>query len=55
MEYYKIVKITPLSELKNKDWRYLNIANQAAEKSIFESSKRLGACIVGKGQCLLCR
>jgi hypothetical protein len=47
--------ITPMINLTNKDWKYINAAADIAEKSRFDSSKRLGACIIGKGSCLLCR
>ncbi len=50
---YKFISIKPLEQLSSKDWYYLNLATHIAEKSNFDSSKRLGAVIVGKGQCLL--
>jgi hypothetical protein len=52
---YKLNSIKPLDELTSKDWYYLNTATSVAEKSNFDSSKRLGAVIVGQGNCLLCR
>lgn len=52
---YTLHSITPLSDLRSKDWKYLNMAANMAEKSSFKSSHRLGACIEGKGRCLLCR
>jgi hypothetical protein len=54
MQLYTLTKITPLSQLQSKDWKNINIASSAALKSNFDPSKRLGACIEGKGQCVLC-
>jgi len=52
---YNLHSVTPLMEIRPRDWKCLNTAAAAAEKSLFEGSMRLGACIEGKGQCLLCR
>ena len=52
---YSIYNITPLSEVSPKDWKYLNIAAEVAERSKFDSALRLGACLEGKGRCDLCR
>jgi hypothetical protein len=50
---YSFKSIVPLDELRNKDLFYLNLAINRAEESKFDSSKRMGACIVeGKG--ILC-
>ncbi len=46
---YKVQKTTLISDLSNKDLRYLNMAIEMAEKSQFDSSKRLGAVLIGKG------
>jgi hypothetical protein len=54
LTHYKLFSITPLCEVKPKDLKYINVATNAAEKSCFNSPMRLGACIEGKGQCLLC-
>jgi hypothetical protein len=51
---YKLVSVQNLDSLRNKDWFYLNMASNVAEDSKFDSSKRLGAVIVGQGKCLLC-
>lgn len=50
---YAVVKCTPLNELKNKDMKMLSKAVEAAEKSV--ENFRVGACLVSKGKCLLCR
>ena len=54
LTYYKLHSITPLSDIRPKDWKYLNLAIQVAEKSNFNSSLRLGACLQVKKQCFLC-
>jgi hypothetical protein len=46
---YKLNKITPIKNLGNRDLRYLDMAIEMAEKSLFDSSKRLGAVLLGKG------
>lgn len=55
MSSYHLCKITPLSELQSRDRRYLSMALEAAETSVFHSSLRLGACLKGKGERLLPR
>lgn len=52
MSRYQLVNITPLRSLQSKDWRCINLAEEAAVKSRFESPRRLGACIEYK-QCFL--
>lgn len=51
---YTLCSITPMKNIRPRDWKCLNLAAEAAEKSRFEGSHRLGACIEGKGQCILC-
>ncbi len=51
---YKLSKMTPISQLTTKDLKGLNMACDIAQKSPFASSKRLGACLKGKGSCFLC-
>lgn len=46
---YKLTKITPLSDLGNKDNTMINHAIDAAKKSEFPSFK-LGACLKNKGR-----
>lgn len=43
---YSNTKIIPLKDLKSMDLYYLNMAIQVAEESRFESSHRVGACLV---------
>ncbi len=54
MQQYSLIKMTPLSNIKTKEWKIINMAATTAEKSNFEPSKRLGAVLSGKGQCILC-
>ena len=51
---YSLYKITPISDLSKKDIYPINLAISVAEKSQFDSTKRLGACLQGKGQCFVC-
>lgn len=51
---YKLYKRIPISDLSTKDLKGLNMACGIAERSPFTSSKRLGACLKGKGSCFLC-
>ena len=53
--HYELVSTTPVSMLSKKEMRALSIAINAAEKSAFSSSHRLGACFEKGGQCILCR
>jgi hypothetical protein len=50
---YSLYKITPISDLPKKDIKAINMAIEVAEKSQFDSTKRLGACL-RKGQCFVC-
>lgn len=50
---YVLTKITPLDDITNKDVKALNLAISQAEKSLFGSSRRLGACLVVQGECIL--
>lgn len=50
---YVLTKITPLNDITNKDIKALNLAIAQAEKSQFSSSRRLGACLVVQGECIL--
>lgn len=50
---YKLTNTIPFNELGRKHLRYLNMAIDSAEKSEFNSSLRLGSCLVIKGECLL--
>lgn len=52
---YSLYRTTPLSELTAKDLKYLSLAVQSAENSLYDSSKRLGALLQGKGTRFLCR
>lgn len=52
---YVITKITPLNEINSKDYKALQLAIHQAEKSLFNSSRRLGACLVVQGKCILRR
>lgn len=52
---YVLSKITPLGEITRKDYKALTMAIKQAEKSYFGSSRRLGACLVVQGQCILRR
>ena len=54
MQQHSLIKMTPLSNIKTKEWKIINMAATTAEKSNFEPSKRLGAVLSGKGQCILC-
>ena len=53
MSFYNLTNITPLDKITSKDYKALQIAIVQAEKSNFDSSRRLGACLVFKGQCIL--
>lgn len=55
MDLYQVISTIPFSQLNSKDLKYINMASIQAEKSSFDSSLRLGACIRLKGQCLLWR
>ena len=50
---YTLTNITPLDMITSKDYKALQIAIMQAEKSAFTSSRRLGACLVIQGQCIL--
>lgn len=50
---YVLTKITPLEKITSKDFKALNLAITQAEKSLFSSSRRLGACLVVQGECIL--
>jgi hypothetical protein len=50
---YILTNITPLDNITSKDYNALQIAILQAEKSAFTSSRRLGACLVMQGQCIL--
>lgn len=50
---YRTVRIVPIADLPAMDRRYLSQAIRAAEESLFDSSHRVGACLVQKGQCIL--
>ena len=52
---YSLNRITPISSLNSKDIFCLNEAISVAETSRFDSSKRLGAYLQGKGTRFLCR
>ena len=47
---YKLVNIIPFDKIASKDIKYINNAAKIAEKSSFDSSKKLGACVEGKGK-----
>ena len=53
MAFYQTSRTTPFVNLRSKDLKYINIASYQAEKSSFDSSLRLGACIQVKGSCIL--
>jgi hypothetical protein len=52
---YTLKNVVPLNEISSKDCKALNFAIYQAEKSLFVSSLRLGACITIKGQHILRR
>lgn len=54
LTFYTLHSVTPLEKVNPRDWKFLNIAAEAANNSHFEGSHRLGACLEGKGQCILC-
>ena len=47
-------KITPINNLCRKEQRLVSIAVENAYKSMFDSSKRLGAVLVKNPSCILC-
>lgn len=47
--------ITPLSNLRNKDEKFILKAIENAENSRFNSSKRVGAVLICDGKCFLWR
>ena len=51
--YYTLIKTTPLSKINKKDITSLNFAISSAEKSLFDSPRRLGACLLVKHQYIL--
>jgi hypothetical protein len=51
--FYVLANITPLDKITSKDYKALQMAISQAEKSAFTSSRRLGACLVIQGQCIL--
>lgn len=52
---YVLTNITPLCDLGKKDIRIVEKCIHHAKKSRFGSSRRLAACIVTHGQCILWR
>ena len=52
---YVLTKITPLDEITNRDQKVIQSTIYQAKKSVFDSSKRLAACLMVKGQCILWR
>ena len=50
---YVLTKKTPLNKISSKDYKALQLAINQAEKSLFDSSRRLGACLVVQGECIL--
>lgn len=50
---YVLTKITSLNEIRSRDYKALQLAIDQAEKSLFSSSRRLGACLVVQGECIL--
>lgn len=52
---YKIVNIKSIEDLTKKDWYYINLATEVAKNSKFETCKRLGAVLIGKGKCVFQR
>ena len=53
--FYVLKNITPLDNITTKDYKALQSAILQAEKSDFDSSLRLGACLMIQGQCILWR
>ena len=51
--HYTLTKTTPLNKISKKDIISLNLAISSAEKSLFDSSRRLGACLTVKHQYIL--
>jgi len=51
--HYTLTKTTPLSQIGKKDITSLNLAISSAEKSLFSSPRRLGACLSVKNQYIL--
>tara|TARA_Y100000389_G_C17453232_1_gene516254 strand:- start:2550 stop:2726 length:177 start_codon:yes stop_codon:yes gene_type:complete len=53
MTYYTDFKITNLDNISKKDQKAIQTAIHQAKFSNFKSSKRLGAFLRVKGQCIL--
>lgn len=47
--------MTPLNKISTKDKKAIDFAISQAQESVFSSSKRLGAVLKVKGQCILRR
>jgi len=45
--------MTPLNKISSKDKKAIDFAITQAQESVFMSSKRLGAVLKVKGQCIL--
>jgi hypothetical protein len=52
---YQETKMTPLNKISTKDKKAIDFAISQAQESVFSSSKRLGAVLKVKGQCILRR
>jgi len=50
---YTESKMTPLNKISSKDKKAIDFAITQAQESFFMSSKRLGAVLKVKGQCIL--
>lgn len=50
---YELTSITPLDEITTKEKKTIGKTIIEAEKSLFNSSLRLGACLRVKKQCIL--
>lgn len=51
---YKLIRSTPISALNRRDIKMINLCIHSAQDSTFDSSKKLGACLVQKESRLLC-
>jgi hypothetical protein len=52
---YKLTNIKFFDELTKRDYYYINLATNIANESKFDSSKRIGAVLLGQGKCVFRR